>query len=97
MLDSKGKPVKDAAGKIQIDQAKMKQCTDLFDPWVLNKGEMLGTEVRAAHKDVPTGVGGTKKITALSIRDVFDKKNHCKELPFLTTGASAEQNLISLL
>jgi len=93
VLDNARKPVKDAAGKVKINEAKLKQVVDLVVPWVLDKDEMLGTEVRAAHKDVPTGVGGAKKLTALTVRDVFDKKNHCKDLPFLATGSSVRDKL----
>ena len=97
VLDSEGKPVKDATGKIKIDQTKMKQCTDLFEPWVLNKGEMLGTEVRAAHKDMsPLELVAQRSLLHCLFEMSLIRRTIAKNCPFLPLELQLEKNLISL-
>ena len=94
LRDSDDRPIKDGNGMIKLDSVKMKECTDIWDGWVVESGEMLGTDVSVAHKDIPRQSGTrTKKLTAVVVRDVFDKKNKCKELPFLATGESVRSRV----
>ena len=85
---SKARPLKDENGKNQLDANKIKECHDVFRDWVVDAGEMLGSEVRVAYKNILRENGKTLHLTSYSIRDVFDKKSDEKNLPFLSTGKS---------
>jgi len=85
----KSRPLKDtSSGKNRINENNLRQCTDVFGDWVVDAGEKLGADVQVAQKDILRDSGKTLKLTAYSIRDVFDKKNAVKDLPFLSTGES---------
>ena len=87
---NKSRPLKDEeTRKNLLDPVKLKQCTDVFGDrrWAIDNDDKLGSDVRVATKDVvDTDTGKTKRLTALAIRDIFDKKNECKDLLFLASG-----------
>ena len=87
LLDSEGRPMKDpTTGKTMLNQDTMKTCTDLFGSWVIDSDEKLGSDVRVATKDITRENGKTLNLTAVALRDTFDKKVECKDLFFLATG-----------
>lgn len=97
VLDSDGKPMKDADGKNKINQEKVEQCTAIMEEYVVPVGGLLGTEVYVAHKDIMDDNGATYKGTAIAVRDVFDKKKECKILPFLATGNAVRDKTTSFV
>ena len=48
---------------------------------------MFGSDVRIATKNVvDTDNGKTNRLTAIAVRDIFDKKIECKDLLFMASG-----------
>lgn len=61
-----------------------------FEPFVLKDTEYLGPKVSVAVKDFVTE-GGTTKLMATAVRDVFNKKEATKDLRFFSTGPVEER------
>ena len=72
--------------KTHVDTRTVKEYTNLFNNWVIDISEMLGSEVRVVHKNITRDNGRILKLVVWSLRDVFDKKNEVKQLSFLSTG-----------
>ena len=87
---NKSRPLRDEDTKKKlIDPEKLKQCTDVIGDkkWAIDNGDMFGSDVRIATKNVvDTDNGKTNRLTALAVRDIFDKKIECKDLLFMASG-----------
>lgn len=74
------------SGRTVFNDLLMEKCIAVFEEWIIDPTERLGTDVRVATEEVQTDNGKTIKITAFAVREKFDCKTASKDLFFFSTG-----------